>query len=127
MKKTFIFIAMLMAFLAVSTSCSNEAKEKYQTQKAYVDSLQKANQQQINDAKFNGSKTAVINAELECYGAEVIALDSLRNLAKEAYGDNSAEYQESYDRYKEAKEAKEKASKEGIEILSSINKYVNGL
>lgn len=124
MKKTFIFIGMLIAFFVASTSCSNEAKEKYQKQKAYVDSLQKANQQQINYTKISGTTTGSLNVQLENYGEEVAALDSLRKLAKEAYGDNSAEYQEAYDRYKEAKEAKEKAANQGIEIL---RKSLNGL
>ena len=117
MKKLLIFICLLVAAMAVTTSCSNSAKAKYESQKAYVDSLQKVNRQNINGAMLTETGTAILTTKLQCYHQETLALDSLKNLAKEAFGDNSAEYKEAYDRYVKAKEAEEETTNRSIRSL----------
>lgn len=98
MKKTIFFICMLMACMTVCSSCANEAKKKYEAQKSYVDSLQKANEQAINRAMVTESETGILLVKLKCAKAEAEATDSLVTLAKEAFGDNSDEYKEAYNR-----------------------------
>lgn len=112
-------IAVLMASLMIPSfsSCSNGAKEKYEAQKVYVDSMQTANKQAINGATVLSSPTEVLIIKLDCYHAEVEALDSLKNLAKEAFGDNSAEYKEAYDRKIKAQEAADEATNESLHSL----------
>lgn len=117
MKKLLIFICLLVAAMAVTTSCSNSAKAKYESQKAYVDSLQKVNRQNINGAMLTETEVAILTTKLQCYHQETLALDSLKNLAKEAFGDNSAEYKEAYDRYVKAKEAEEETTNQSIRSL----------
>lgn len=117
MKKLLIFICLLVAAMAVTTSCSNSAKAKYESQKSYVDSLQKVNQQNINGAMLTETEVAILATKLQCYHQETLALDSLKNLAKEAFGDNSAEYKEAYDRYVKAKEAEEETTNQSIRSL----------
>ncbi len=117
MKKLLIFICLLVAAMAVTTSCSNSAKAKYESQKSYVDSLQKVNQQNINGAMLTETEVAILTTKLQCYHQETLALDSLKNLAKEAFGDNSAEYKEAYDRYVKAKEAEEETTNRSIRSL----------
>lgn len=117
MKKLLIFICLLVAAMAVTTSCSNSAKAKYESQKAYVDSLQKVNRQNINGAMLTETGTAILTTKLQCYHQETLALDSLKNLAKEAFGDNSAEYKEAYDRYVKAKETEEETTNQSIRHL----------
>lgn len=98
MKKTFIFIGMLIAFFVASTSCSNEAKEKYEVQKAYVDSLHKANKRKINRTIAIGTPAEIMLVELQCEEEEAKATDSLVVLAKEAFGDKSKEYEDAKNR-----------------------------
>ena len=117
MKKLLIFICLLVAAMVVTTSCSNSAKAKYDSQKAYIDSLQKVNRQNINGAMLTETGVAVLTTKLQCYHQETLALDSLKNLAKEAFGDNSAEYKEAYDRYVKAKEAEEETTNRSIRSL----------
>ena len=117
MKKLLIFICLLVAAMAVTTSCSNSAKAKYESQKAYVDSLQKVNRQNINGAMLTETGTAILTTKLQCYHQETLAFDSLKNLAKEAFGDNSAEYKEAYDRYVKAKDAEEETTNQSIRRL----------
>lgn len=117
MKKLLIFICLLVAAMAVTTSCSNSAKAKYESQKSYVDSLQKVNRQNINGAMLTKTGVAVLTTKLQCYHQETLALDSLKNLAKEAFGDNSAEYKEAYDRYVKAKETEEETTNQSIRSL----------
>ena len=117
MKKLLIFICLLVAAMAVTTSCSNSAKAKYESQKSYVDSLQKVNQQNINGAMLTETEVAILTTKLQWYHQETLALDSLKNLAKEAFGDNSAEYKEAYDRYVKAKEAEEETTNRSIRSL----------
>lgn len=122
MKKLLVFICLLVATMAVTTSCSNSAKAKYESQKAYVDSLQKANEQNINGAMLSEGGAAVLNTKLQCYHQETLALDSLKNLAKEAFGDNSAEYKEAYDRYVKAKETEEETTNQSIRSLQEATR-----
>ena len=117
MKKLLIFICLLVAAMAVTTSCSNSAKAKYDSQKAYIDSLQKVNRQNINGAMLTETEVAILTTKLQCYHQETLALDSLKNLAKEAFGDNSAEYKEAYDRYVKAKDAEEETTNRSIRSL----------
>lgn len=117
MKKLLIFICLLVAAMVVTTSCSNSAKAKYDSQKAYIDSLQKVNRQNINGAMLTETGVAVLTTKLQCYHQETLALDSLKNLAKEAFGDNSAEYKEAYDRYVKAKDAEEETTNQSIRRL----------
>ena len=117
MKKLLIFICLLVAAMVVTTSCSNSAKAKYDSQKAYIDSLQKVNRQNINGAMLTETGVAVLTTKLQCYHQETLALDSLKNLAKEAFGDNSAEYKEAYDRYFKAKDAEEETTNQSIRRL----------
>lgn len=119
MKKT-IFALMLVSVFAVALSCSNGTKEKYMAQKEFVDSLMKADQQQINEAMLTQSASGALVVKLECYHAEFEALDSLAKLAKEAYGDNSAEYKEAYDLKVKAKESEDKATEESIKSLNTF-------
>ena len=98
-------------------SCSNGAKAKYAEQKAYVDSLQKANKQEITGAMLMDSEMRIYSVKMKCYGAEVKALDSLTVLAREAFGDNSAEYKEAYDKKIKAEEANEEVSAESTKAL----------
>lgn len=123
MKKQIITICLIAAAMAAVTSCSNSAKEKYQTQKAYVDSLQKANTQEINGAAILGGETDAIISKLKCYHEETVALDSLTKLAREAYGDSSVEYKEAYDQKMKAQEKEESATNAGV---NSLNSYVHG-
>lgn len=122
MKKSLRLIVALSAVLVATPSCSNGAKEQYETQKAHVDSLHKANEQAINGAMLTGSPAEALNVKLKAYHAEVEALDSLTNFAKEAFGDNSAEYKEAYDQKSKAKQQEEQATSGAIE---SINNFTN--
>lgn len=124
MKKLIIALSVLVAFMATGTSCSNEAKHKYETQKAVVDSIQKERKQHVNGAILEGGNTDVTIAKLKYYHEETIALDSLKNLAKEAFGDNSAEYKEAYDQYIKAQNAEENATTDG---MKSLRNYTRGL
>lgn len=118
-------ISILCVFTALMvSSCSNGAKEKYEAQKATVDSIQKANKQEINGAILTASPAEVLNVKLRCYHEEVVALDSLKNLAKEAFGDNSAEYKEAYDQKVKAQENEEEATSGA---LNSIKNFTHGL
>lgn len=122
MKKSLMLIVALAAVLVAAPSCSNGAKQKYEAQKAHVDSLHKANEQTINGIMLTGSQAEALNVKLKAYHAEVEALDSLTNLAKEAFGENSAEYKEAYDQKVKAKESEEQATSGAIE---SINNFTN--
>lgn len=122
MAKLITLIVTLAAVLVATPSCSNGAKEQYETQKAHVDSLHKANEQAINGAMLTGSPAEALNVKLKAYHAEVEALDSLTNFAKEAFGDNSAEYKEAYDQKVKTKESEEQATSGAIE---SINNFTN--
>lgn len=125
MKGKFCIILLLVALVASFAACSNGAKEKYQAQKEYVDSLQKADKQYINDEYLNSiTPLAVVVAQMKCYHKEVEALDSLRILAKDAFGDNSAEYQEAYDEYVKVKDLYEQASNAGLKELRDVKNAV---
>ena len=115
-----MLIVALAAVLVAAPSCSNGAKQKYEAQKAHVDSLHKANEQAINGAMLTGSQAEAL--KLKAYHAEAEALDSLTNLAKEAFGDNSAEYKEAYDQKTKVKQQEEQATSGAIE---SINNFTN--
>lgn len=117
MKKIITVIYVIAVLMTSIASCSNGAKQKYEAQKSYVDSLQKANQQEINGAMLLESQLDVYNVKLKCYDAEVKALDSLTVLAREAFGDNSAEYKEAYDKKVKAEEASEEVTNESIKAL----------
>lgn len=121
MKKQIITICLIVAAMVATTSCSNSAKDKYQAQKAYVDSLQEANTKEINGALLTGTQADALIARMECYHKEVVALDSLKNLAKEAFGDDSAEYKEAYDQKVKAQEEEDAATN------VSLNKLKSGL
>lgn len=120
MMKKLIYALMLVCVLVLGVACSNGAKDKYMAQKEFVDSLQKANTQQINGAILTGSAPEVLNVKLKCYDTEVAALDSLTKLAKEAYGDNSAEYKEAYDLKIKTKELSEKATEESLNSIKNF-------
>lgn len=120
MKKIFA-ITLTFALLAiVATSCANEAKHKYEAQKAVVDSIQTVGMQNLNGALLNESGTGALNEKLKYYHEEAVALDSLKNLAKEAFGDNSAEYKEAYDQYIKAKEKEESSTDDALESLKNF-------